>query len=86
MIDSEKGEACFLLPGSESQTPHVAFPTATDGVYSLELVTDPRLGLGVAYINQFRALSFRFYDIRNTSLSLFADEPPVAVDGTAYVR
>lgn len=85
-IDSRKGEAEFRLSGSKFEAPLVVFPIAPDGVYSLDLVIDPRLGLGVAYISHFRALSFRFYDVRSTSLSFFADEAPTAVDGATYVR
>lgn len=85
-IDSRRGEASFRLAGGKGHVPHVAFPAPPDGIYSIDLVIDPALGLGVAYINRFRALSFRFYDVRKTSLSLFSDRPPVAIDGAAYVR
>lgn len=85
-VDSRTGDASFHVSAAKGQAPHIAFPVTPDGSYALDLVVDPGLGLGIAYINHFRALSFRFYDVSSTSLSLFADHPPVALDGSVHVR
>ncbi|WP_231923254.1 glycoside hydrolase family protein [Sphingobium cloacae] len=86
-IDTARGEARFLLRGRDSaQAPRVAFPPSADGRYALDLVVDPKLGLGIAYINGFRALSFRFYHIGNSRLSLTMDGEPVALSGVVTTR
>lgn len=85
-IDTSKGEAIFLYNGDRNGAPRVAFPSSADGVYALDLVVDPELGLGVLYINDFRALSFRYYRVGATTISLFADDGLSALDGTVSVR
>ena len=49
-------------------------------------MVDPELGLGVLYINDFRALSFRYYRVGATTISLFADGGFTALDGIVSVR
>ena len=85
-VDTSKGEAVFLYNGDPNGAPRVAFPPGADGVYALDLVVDPELGLGVLYINDFRALSFRYYRVGATTISLFADDGFAALDGTVSVR
>lgn len=85
-IGTEKGEAAFLYNDDPSGAPRVAFPPSADGAYALDLVVDPDLGLGVLYINDFRALSFRYYRVGATTLSLFADGGFSALHGTVSVR
>lgn len=85
-IDTSTGEAIFLYNGDRNGAPRVAFPPSADGVYTLDLVVDPELGLGVLYINDFRALSFRYYRVGATRISLFADDGFAALDGTVSVR
>ena len=85
-IDTDKGEAVFLYNGDANGAPRVAFPPDADGAYVLDLVVDPELGLGVLYINDFRALSFRYYRVGATTISLFADGGFTALDGTVSVR
>lgn len=60
--------------------------TSADGSYAHDLVIDPELGLGVLYINNFRALSFRYYRVGATAISLFADDGFAALQGTVSVR
>ncbi|ESQ88657.1 hypothetical protein [Asticcacaulis benevestitus] len=64
----------------------VAIPTPADGHYTVDLVIDPRLGLGIAYINDFRALSFRYYDVRFADVSVYAKPTPLALSGTVRER
>lgn len=85
-IDTAAGEAAFLYNNDPSGAPRVAFPPSADGSYTLDLVVDPELGLGVLYIDDFRALSFRYYRVGATTISLFADDGFAALDGTASVR
>ncbi|MFD1253128.1 Beta-fructosidase [Devosia equisanguinis] len=85
-IDTTKGEAAFLYNGDPSGAPRVAFPPSADGAYTLDLVIDPDLGLGVLYINDFRALSFRYYRVGATTVSLFADDGFATLDGTVSLR
>jgi hypothetical protein len=85
-IDTSTGEAIFLYNGDRNGAPRVAFPPSAEGVHVLDLVVDPELGLGVLYINDFRALSFRYYRVGATTISLFADDGFAALDGTVSVR
>jgi hypothetical protein len=85
-IDTDKGEAVFLYNGDANGAPRVAFPPDADGAYVLDLVVDPELGLGVLYINDFRALSFRYYRVGATTIALFAEDGFAALQGTVSVR
>jgi len=85
-LDTHSGEAAFFYNGDPNGAPHVAFPPSPDGAYALDLVVDPELGLGVLYINDFRALSFRYYRVGATTISLFADDGFTALNGTVAVR
>lgn len=85
-LDTAKGEAAFLYPGQTTKAPRVAFPRTSDGRYVVDLVVDPKLGLGVLYINRFRALSFRYYGVGKSTLALFADGGFVRGDGAVRVR
>lgn len=85
-IDTGTGKASFLYNGDTNDAPEIAFPTKTDGTYTLDLVIDPELGLGIAYIEDFRALSFRYYRIGGTALSLFSTDGFVTLSGTVTTR
>jgi hypothetical protein len=85
-LDTARGEATFRYNGDANGAPRVAFPAATDGAYMLDLVVDPDLGLGVLYIDDFRALSFRYYRVGATDLTLFADGGFSAVEGAVFER
>ena len=85
-LDTESGEAAFLYNGDPNGAPRVAFPPSADGAYALDLVVDPELGLGVLYINDFRALSFRYYRVSASAISLFADNGFAALGGAVSVR
>lgn len=85
-LDTAKGEAAFLYNGDPANAPRIAFPPNSEGRYTLDLVVDPEHGLGIAYINDFRALSFRYYRIGDTTLSLFADGGFATLGGSVRVR
>jgi hypothetical protein len=85
-LDTENGEAAFIYNGDPNDAPRVAFPPSPDGAYALDLVIDPELRLGVLYIDDFRALSFRYYRVGATAISLFADGGFTALDGTVSIR
>lgn len=85
-IDTETGRAAFLYNQDTNGAPEVAFPPSADGTYTLDLVLDPELGLGIVYINDFRALSFRYYRIGSATLSLFSTSGFTALSGTVAIR
>lgn len=85
-LDTHKGEAAFLYNGNPDGAPRVAFPPSDDGRYRLDLIVDPELGLGILYIDDFRALSFRYYRIGETRLSLFANGGFTQVSGVVATR
>jgi hypothetical protein len=85
-LDTAKGEAAFLYRGQGANAPRVAFPRTADGRYVVDLVIDAKLGLGVLYINRFRALSFRYYGVDKSDLALFADGGFSQLAGSVMVR
>ncbi|PTQ09433.1 hypothetical protein CLG96_14680 [Sphingomonas oleivorans] len=85
-LDTVKGQAAFLYNGDPANAPRIAFPPNAQGRYTLDLMVDPKLGLGIVYINDFRALSFRYYRIGDTTLSLFADGGFAGLTGSVRVR
>jgi hypothetical protein len=85
-LNTAKGEAAFLYRGQDGNAPRVAFPRTTSGHYVIDLVIDTKLGLGVLYINRLRALSFRYYGIGKSNLTLFADGGVSQLAGSVLVR
>jgi hypothetical protein len=85
-MDTSRGEASFTYAGDTVNAPRVAFPPSPDGRYRLDLVLDPRLGLAIAYINDFRALSFRYYGINKTVLSFMSRDGLVNLHGAVRTR
>lgn len=85
-MDTSRGEASFTYAGDTVNAPRVSFPASPDGRYRLDLVVDPRLGLAIAYINDFRALSFRYYGIDRTTLSFKSQNGFVDLHGTVRTR
>jgi hypothetical protein len=83
-IDAAKGEAEFRIEGIEEPPVQVRFPPDRRGHHTLDLVLDPRLGIGIAYIDHFRALSFRYYGLAGAPVSLFADGGFQHVAGTVH--
>lgn len=85
-LDDASGVASFLYNGDTSFAPSVRYPVPKDGQYRLDLVIDPALGLGILYINDFRALSFRYHKVGAADLSLFSDTGFTALEGTVFTR
>lgn len=85
-LDDARGVASFLYNGDPNFAPSVRYPVPEDGQYRLDLVIDPVLGLGILYINDFRALSFRYYKVGAADLSLFSDTGFTALEGTVFTR
>lgn len=73
-FDTGSGKASFNFIPNDPFAPSVSFPLASDGRYEVDVVLDPNLGLGVAYINHFRALSFRLYGMLAASATLEGDK------------
>lgn len=86
LLDDASGVASFLYNGDTTFAPSVAYPVPEDGQYRLDLVIDPVLGLGILYVNDFRALSFRHYRVGAADLSLFSDSGFTALEGTVFTR
>ena len=85
-VDDASGVASFLYNGDTNFAPSVRYPAPEDGRYRLDFVVDPVLGLGILYINDFRALSFRYYKVLGANLSLFSDTGFTALEGTVFTR
>ena len=41
---------------------------------------DPEAGVGSAYINDFRALSFRLYDLENRTVGMYSRDVTIVVN------
>lgn len=73
LIDPKVGKALFALDQNNAPQPSVSFPSTT--AYRINIVLDPNLGVGIAYINSFRALSFRYYGLKQARLSVIDGTP-----------
>jgi hypothetical protein len=66
--------------------PNARFPTTSDGRYTLDLIVDPDFGLNALYINELRALSFRYYAVGKADLALSSDRGSQSISGSVKVR
>lgn len=81
MIDTSSGNAKFRF-GKVAETVDIDFPLDIEGKYRFELLIEPDQGLGILYINRFRALSFRYYAVGNTRSSIVLHSGPPRLIGT----
>ena len=57
----------------------VAVPMNLSEGVKLDVWLDPEAGIGTLYINEFRALSFRLYDLNHRPVGIYARDVPVSV-------
>lgn len=57
----------------------VAIPMDVSAGVQIDLWLDPEAGLGTAYINDFRALSFRLYDLEQRAVGVYTRDQSVSV-------
>ncbi|HEY8578222.1 MAG TPA: hypothetical protein VIL88_17990 [Devosia sp.] len=86
IIDPSTGRAAFRYNEDGTDGPSVSFPIDPDGRFTIDIVVDPEAGLGILYINDFRALSFRYYRVGRTQMSLFAESGFKEVSGVVSKR
>jgi len=80
-IDSLNDKATFYFDGDESNfnNPSVKLPLDyTQGV-KFDVYMDPIAGVATIYINDFRALSFRLYDLKNYQVGVFTTGDTVSL-------
>lgn len=80
-IDSLNNKASFYAEGDEanSNNPSVNLPLDyTQGV-KVDVYLDPVAGVGAVYMNDFRALSFRLYDLAKLQVGLFSTGDAIAL-------
>lgn len=73
-LDSLNNKASVYAEGDEanSNNPTLSVPLDyTQGV-KVDVYLDPIAGVGAVYMNDFRALSFRLYDLANVQVGLFS--------------
>ncbi|APD95454.1 hypothetical protein BM523_16445 [Alteromonas mediterranea] len=59
---------------------HVSVPMDLAEGVKLDVWLDPKTGMGSAYINDFRALSFRLYDLEHRSVGVYTREQAISVN------
>lgn len=85
-IDTSLGEAKFLSEGHDDDAARIRFPVKNGGEHHIELLLDPGRGVGVLYIDRFRALSFRFYDLSKSDASIFVNGESFQISGAVLER
>ena len=48
---------------------------------NIEILLDPVQGIGAVYVNDFRALSFRLYDLATSEVGVYAQSDDISVSG-----
>jgi hypothetical protein len=80
-IDALQDNASFYFEGDEGNVnnPSVNLPLdATTGI-NLDIYMNPNLGVGSVYINNYRALSFRLYDLKLNHVGVFTQDSAINI-------
>jgi hypothetical protein len=82
-IDSSNNTATFYTEGDDAngKNPTVSVPLDYSLGVKVDIYCDPVAGVGVVYMNDFRALSFRLYDLANVQVGLFSTSDNIAITG-----
>ncbi|ROQ20955.1 sucrose-6-phosphate hydrolase SacC (GH32 family) [Marinimicrobium koreense] len=74
-FDASANEVSFSLDGSRGNPldPIVSAPLTEGEPIELEILLDPVLEYGVVYIDDFRALTFRFYELEQYDIGLYSE-------------
>lgn len=80
-IDGANDKASFFMDGdaANSDNPSVSVPVDLTVGVDLDIVLDPKAGVGVVYINNFRALSFRLYALPKYQVGVYSEGSAVSV-------
>lgn len=80
-IDSAAGVVRYktMPEGNNPNYPNVEVPLAVQQGIALDVLLDPAAGVGVVYINQDKALSFRLYGLAKYEVGVYSTNQPVLV-------
>jgi len=80
-INGETNEVTFYNKDDRSNSANPQVLTQIDPVVgvSIEILLDPVQGVGAVYIDQFRALSFRLYDLQTSEVGVYAQSSDITV-------
>ena len=53
---------------------------------NIDILLDPTQGVGVVYVDEFRALSFRLYDLATSEVGVYAQSDDISVSGVTRFR
>jgi sucrose-6-phosphate hydrolase SacC (GH32 family) len=84
-IDAANDRASFYLEGDAANpdNPVVSLPlNALDGI-DMEVLLDPAAGVGAVYINNYRALSFRLYGLKEYQVGVYSGAESISVSDLA---
>jgi sucrose-6-phosphate hydrolase SacC (GH32 family) len=81
-IDTQSETVSFFFKGDQNnpQVPRVTAPLTGAGSISIELLIDTDLEYGVLYVNDYRALTFRIYELKDYSVGFYSEDGLVISD------
>ncbi|WP_143870006.1 hypothetical protein [Catenovulum sediminis] len=82
-LDPTSSTAKFYFAGDEQNTanPSVTIPFNMQSGVHVDLWLNPQSGVGAIYLNHYRALSFRLYDLAQYQIGLFSENRDVTASG-----
>lgn len=82
-LDSLNNKASVYAEGDEanSNNPSLSVPLDYAQGVKVDVYLDPIAGVGAVYMNDFRALSFRLYDLAAVQVGLFSTSDKIALTG-----
>lgn len=80
-IDAANDKASFYAEGDEGNfnNPSVSVPLDASSGIDIDVYTDPNLGVGAIYLNNYRALSFRLYELKLNQIGLFTGNNSISI-------
>ena len=82
-INGTTNEVTFYNKDDRSNTANPQVLSTIDPVLgvNIEILLDPVQGIGAVYVNDFRALSFRLYDLATSEVGVYSQSDDISVSG-----
>ena len=82
-INGTTNEVTFYNKDDRSNTANPQVLSTIDPLLgvNIEILLDPVQGIGAVYVNDFRALSFRLYDLATSEVGVYAQSDDISVSG-----
>ena len=84
-IDAGSNQAKFYFEGDANNNlnPTVSLPLDLTAGVKIDILLDPAAGVGVVYMDDFRALSFRLYELADYEVGLYSTADNISVNELA---